>query len=165
MAKVLTSDVTNVITGPQIFGGAVAFNSTALLSTDPVLALEAATKQYVDAQVAGVNEFIELTDTPGSYAGMAASGVRVNTGTTGLEFYDATAPRSGHLHTQSVASTTWVVTHNLNNLDVIVQVTDGESPENIVIPYNIELTDANTTTITFPTAQSGKARIINLVLA
>lgn len=146
-----------------------AFNNAYIdqvyLKADPTLPLEAATKQYVDSQVAGVNEFTELTDTPSDYVGMAASGVRVNAIADGLEFYDATAPRSGHVHTQSVASTSWVVTHNLNNTNVIVQVTDGDSPENMITPQNIELTNANTTTITFPTAQSGVARIISLVLA
>ena len=135
------------------------------LEADPTDPLQAATKQYVDAQVATANEFTELTDTPSSYVGAAASGVRVNATADGLEFYDATAPRSGHVHTQSVASTSWTVVHNLNNTNVIVQVTDGDSPENVVIPQNIELTDANTTTITFPTAQSGVARILGLVLA
>ena len=55
--------------------------------TDP---LQAATKQYVDNVVSGCDTFLELTDTPASYANMAASGVRVNTGTDGLEFYAIT---------------------------------------------------------------------------
>ena len=41
-----------------------------------------------------VTDFISLTDTPASYLGMAASGVRVNSGANGLEFYDATAASS-----------------------------------------------------------------------
>ncbi len=142
-----------------------AYIDKVYLEADPTTPLQAATKQYVDSQVAGVDAFTDLTDTPANYTDMAASGVRVNSGADGLEFYDATSPRSGHVHSQTGASTSWVVTHNLNNANVIVQVTDGESPENVIIPYNIELTDANTTTITFPDAQSGVARILSLVLA
>ena len=44
------------------------------------------TQGYVDDAVSGVNEFIELTDTPAAYTGEAYSLVRVNAGATALEF-------------------------------------------------------------------------------
>jgi len=62
-------------------------DGTWTVGRDPTEDLEVATKQYVDAQVGGVNEFTELIDTPNSYSGQASKGVRVNVGEDGLEFY------------------------------------------------------------------------------
>jgi hypothetical protein len=59
-------------------------------------------------------------------------------------------------YTQSfVNQSTWVVIHNLDTRYVIVQVYDTAFDE--VIPQNIDLTDDNTVTITFPTLESGTA--------
>jgi hypothetical protein len=59
-------------------------------------------------------------------------------------------------YTQSFTNqSTWVVIHNLDTRYVIVQVYDTAFDE--VIPQNIDLTDDNTVTITFPTLESGTA--------
>lgn len=59
-------------------------------------------------------------------------------------------------YTQSFSNqSTWVVTHNLNALYVIVQVYDTNFDE--IIPQNIDLTNDDTVTITFPTLESGVA--------
>lgn len=59
-------------------------------------------------------------------------------------------------YTQSFTNqSTWVVNHNLNTLYVIVQVYDTNFDE--VIPQNIDLTNVNTVTISFPTLESGTA--------
>jgi hypothetical protein len=59
-------------------------------------------------------------------------------------------------YTQSFTNqSTWVVTHNLNALYVIVQVYDTAFDE--IIPQNIDLTNDDTVTITFPTLESGTA--------
>jgi len=59
-------------------------------------------------------------------------------------------------YTQSFSNqSTWVVTHNLNALYVIVQVYDTNFDE--IIPQNIDLTNDDTVTITFPTLESGTA--------
>ena len=50
---------------------------------------------------------------------------------------------------------TWVFNHNLGNRYPIVQILDSNF--NQVIPQNIELTNDNTATITFPTSKSGYA--------
>jgi hypothetical protein len=50
-------------------------------------------------------------------------------------------------------SSTWTVTHNLGTRLVIIQAYDSGYDE--VIPQNIDLTDDNTATITFPTLESG----------
>ncbi len=59
-------------------------------------------------------------------------------------------------HTQSFSnSSTWTFNHGLDTRFVIVQTYDSNYDE--MIPQNIDLTDANTATITFPTLESGYA--------
>jgi hypothetical protein len=59
-------------------------------------------------------------------------------------------------YTQSfVNQSTWVVIHNLDTRYVIVQVYDTAFDE--IIPQNIDLTNDDTVTITFPTLESGTA--------
>jgi hypothetical protein len=54
--------------------------------SDTQAATQQSIKAYVDAQIVSQNEFTELTDTPGSYAGETLKVVRVNAGETALEF-------------------------------------------------------------------------------
>ena len=62
-----------------------------------------------------------------------------------------------HYHTQSVASTTWVITHNLNTTEPIVDCfVSGVK----VSPQTVTATSALVCTITFPTAQAGEATLI-----
>jgi hypothetical protein len=51
----------------------------------PIFADELATKAYVDG-VVGINQFIQLIDTPATYIGQARKPVRVNPGETAVEF-------------------------------------------------------------------------------
>jgi len=83
---------------------------------------------------------------------------------TGQLFYTASSAigggggsgTSGSNVTASFASsTTWTFTHNLNNRYPIIQTLDSNF--NQIVPQNIELTDVNTATITFPVAVSGYA--------
>ena len=53
------------------------------------------------------------------------------------------------------SATTWTFTHNLNQQPVVVQVFDSNWEE--IIPETLDLTDANTATITFPVAVAGYA--------
>lgn len=63
--------------------------------------------------------------------------------------------------TQSSASTTWIINHGLNNSEpnVDCQTTFGGVFQK-VIPLTIVATDANTVTVTFSVARTGKARVI-----
>jgi len=56
--------------------------------SDTQAATQQSIKAYVDAQVGGVNEFIELTDTPANYVGSADKFVKVNAVPDALEFAD-----------------------------------------------------------------------------
>jgi hypothetical protein len=59
-------------------------------------------------------------------------------------------------YTQSFTNqSTWTVIHNLGTRYVLVQTYDSNFDE--MIPQNIDLTDSNTATITFPTLESGVA--------
>jgi hypothetical protein len=65
------------------------------------------------------------------------------------------ALNSGNTVSQFTSSSIWTFSHNIGNRYVIVQTID--SAYNEIIPANIELTDVNTATITFPSSQSGWA--------
>lgn len=62
------------------------------------------------------------------------------------------------VHTQTPASASWTVTHNLNTLNVIVQIFD--SSNNVILPDTIVATSANVVTVTFNTAVEGKAVVL-----
>ena len=64
---------------------------------------------------------------------------------------------NSYLHTQSGASATWTVTHNLSSQYVSVICYD--SADDVIIPDNIEATDANTITVTLSSAIVGKVRV------
>jgi len=62
-------------------------------------------------------------------------------------------------YTQSFTNqSTWTVQHNLNSAYVVVQTYDTN--EELMLPQIIDLTDANTTTISFPVALSGTAVVV-----
>lgn len=67
-------------------------------------------------------------------------------------------------HAQTVANTTWVVSHNLASDAVILDtmITDGSNaplPEKI-LPSSVVATDDNTVTVGFSTARTGHARVV-----
>lgn len=64
-------------------------------------------------------------------------------------------------HNQAVASTTWVVAHNLGTTNVAVDaiMLNGVDLEK-VMPLSVVVTDANTLTITFSAAQEGRVRVV-----
>lgn len=64
-------------------------------------------------------------------------------------------PDQGFEFTQILGSSTWTVNHNLNTFTPLVDVYD--STYNQLIPASVSSIDANTTQITFSTAQAGYA--------
>lgn len=68
-------------------------------------------------------------------------------------------------HTQSVASTTWTIVHNLGGnggqgvpaVDVLVPINGVDTK---IMPDQITKTDSNTVTVTFSTARTGTAIVI-----
>lgn len=66
-------------------------------------------------------------------------------------------PDQGFTFTQATGSSTWTINHNLNTLTPLVDVYD--SIYNQLIPASVSSIDANTTQITFSTAQAGYAII------
>lgn len=77
---------------------------------------------------------------------------------TGPEWSQLTNVSDIYVHTQGVAADPWTITHNLNVTDLIVNVYD--SSDNKIIPNEVTITDANTVTIDFGSAQAGKAVIV-----
>jgi len=64
----------------------------------------------------------------------------------------------GYLHIQTTATTTWIVPHNAETTNVIVQIYDTSS--NLIIPDRVHIIDINTLEIEFGSAMDGRAHIL-----
>ncbi len=62
---------------------------------------------------------------------------------------------TAYTHTEAIAQQVWGITHNLNTTSVNIQVFDGSGK--VLIPDDIQVTGPTTATITWNTAQAGKA--------
>jgi len=62
-----------------------------------------------------------------------------------------------YVHTQSSASTTWTVTHNLGERYPAIIVFDSSG--NVIIPTNISAQSTSTLVVTFSSAQTGKVSV------
>ena len=71
------------------------------------------------------------------------------------------ATTSEYNHVQTSASASWAVNHALasDSVAVDVMIDNGGNLEKI-LPADIRIDDANNITITFSSAQTGKARIV-----
>lgn len=111
-----------------------------------------------------VNELVDFngTSVQGSVTIEGASGIIVDiVGDTITIATDKDISNVPECYTESfVSQETWTVTHNLGTTDVIASVYDGSSPALEIIPDEIELTDANTVTVSFNKAQTGKIVVI-----
>lgn len=65
-----------------------------------------------------------------------------------------------YTETVSVAANRWIITHGLNTVDVVVAVYNSASPALEIFPDGVEVTDANTVTIGFNIAQTGRVVIL-----
>jgi hypothetical protein len=57
------------------------------------------------------------------------------------------------------SATSVTITHNLGTTAVLTQCFDNATPPNWIIPANIAITDSNTVTVTFSSAQSGSCTV------
>ncbi len=90
------------------------------------------------------SETSSMTVLSSSYALTASFALNAGAGAEGRTY----------IHTQSSASTTWTVTHNLGESYPAIVVFD--SSDNVIVPGNISVVDDTTFTVTFTSAQSGK---------
>ena len=65
-----------------------------------------------------------------------------------------------YTHDQLVGSSTWTVTHNLDNLLVTLDVVIDFSGRQKVLPLNTKVIDSNTVEVEFSTPHTGSARVI-----
>lgn len=99
---------------------------------------------------------IDITDSNNILVEFAASTtgtIVVHGGTTSIVGGVAT-----FLHTQSSTATTWTVTHNLNDLNPLIQVFDSTGDP--VEPQSVTITSENAFDVTFGTTQTGKVRVL-----
>ena len=71
----------------------------------------------------------------------------------GSKLTNITVDQAATIKSSFTDSSTWVVTHNLDTDTPLVQVYDSNDYQ--IIPQTLRITDSNTVTITFPTAESG----------
>ena len=71
----------------------------------------------------------------------------------GSRLTNITVDQSATIKSSFTDSSTWVVTHNLDTETPLVQVYDIDDYQ--IIPQTLRITDTNTVTITFPTAETG----------
>jgi len=67
-------------------------------------------------------------------------------------------PRQIQFVDTQASSTTWTVTHNLNQK--FVNVTIYDNSDNVIIPQSIVATSTSVTTVTFNTALAGTAVVM-----
>ena len=84
-----------------------------------------------------------------------AGNIRVSGTLFGTASYALSATVSNNATASFTAQSVWTFAHNLNNQNVVVQAYDASY--NQVVPQNIQLTNANTAVITFPSSLSGYA--------
>lgn len=66
-----------------------------------------------------------------------------------------------YLFTQSFPALTWVIPHHFGDKNVIVQCTDFATRPHVLYPDSVALTDNNTVTVIFTTAQSGTCLVMS----
>ena len=71
----------------------------------------------------------------------------------GSRLTNITVDQAATIKSSFTDSSTWVVNHNLDTETPLVQVYDADDYQ--IIPQTLRITDTNTVTITFPTAESG----------
>ena len=71
----------------------------------------------------------------------------------GSQLTNITVDQAATVKSSFTDSSTWVVTHNLDTETPLVQVYDVDDYQ--IIPQTLRITDSNTITITFPTAETG----------
>jgi len=71
----------------------------------------------------------------------------------GSQLTNITVDQSATVQRSFTNSSTWVVNHNLNTPNPIAQVYDNANYQ--IIPQTLRVTDNNTITVTFPSAESG----------
>ena len=67
-----------------------------------------------------------------------------------------------HVHTQSSASASWTVTHNLGQKYCNVTIVD--SADDVIIPQNIRFDTVNQLTVTLNTAITGRVVVMGLAI-
>lgn len=126
-----------------------------------------------DPGLDGADGAVGVTGAAGAAGGATgaegATGVAGPAGATGADGTDgtdgtdggtgATGPVSAEFFSQSfTSSTTWVVAHNLDTLNVLVATYDSSDEQ--IIPATIEVVSADLVNITFNTATAGRVVVI-----
>lgn len=67
---------------------------------------------------------------------------------------------ASYQHIQSVASDTWVITHNLNNYPIVDVMVDHNGTLTKIIPKDVIVINMNTCQVKFSQPRTGQARLV-----
>lgn len=140
------------LTGDSVFIQGAVIDSASFASTASYVASVASSSYSTFAVTAS---YVLIAQT----ASFVANAVSASRATSAANADTASYAASvGINFVQSSPSTTWTITHNLNNKYPLVQTYD--SSDAVIIPASIIGTSTSTVTVTFSTAISGYARVI-----
>lgn len=97
----------------------------------------------------------------GGTGATSASAARVNLGASAANA-SATLPQKLAFDVGDTSATSFVLTHNLNTRDVMVQIAEKSSPYGVVLA-DVELTTVNTVTVGFATAPSNNQYRVTII--
>lgn len=106
-------------------------------------------KTYV---LSGTTSFLDLTDTPITYAGNTGRFLKVNSTGNGLEFASSVSTDT-YVHTQGAAAQTWNITHTLGKIPSVT-ILDSTNEQ---VKASVSIPDDATVVISFGAAYSGTA--------
>lgn len=127
-------------------------SASSISATEFTGSLFGTASQAVSSSYALTASYVSGSSTNAISASYALSSSYASTASFAFAF-----PDQGFQFTQDTGSTTWNIIHNLNTFTPLVDVYD--SSYNQLIPAGVTSVDANTTQISFSTAQTGYAII------
>lgn len=153
----ISGSLFSVVTGSwpifEVFSSKLAIISGSLdVSSGITGSLFGTASQAISASYALTASYVSGSADSSTSASYALSASYASTSSYAFAF-----PDQGFQYTQSIGSDTWNVVHNLNTSTPLVDVYD--SSYNQLIPAGIFSVNANTTRISFSTAQAGYAII------
>jgi hypothetical protein len=146
-----TNADTLIFSGSAFFTGSIIITGS-LETTSITGSLFGTASQAVSSSYAVTASYVSGSSNSSISSSYALSSSYASTSSYAFAF-----PDQGFQYTKSPGSTTWNIVHNLNTRTPLVDVYD--SGYNQLIPSGVTSVDANTTQISFSTAQAGYAII------
>ncbi len=100
---------------------------------------EFSTDLYIDGNITASGiavSFLGLTDTPVAYTDMSASGVRVNTSMTGLEFYDVSGASGGTSDHSALTNLEWSAAGHTIDANIVPTASGTQAVGTVAVAFD-----------------------------